>query len=267
MTFKRLTLRLATAGVLLTTPVVAGAADSSHTPALNVSDRHRNCFFDLHPELTRAEFREFTDELGSILRPRQLSDASTLGRGRFEVGLAFARTGIDDRKGAWNNTMSHPTADHELGDAIALPLVRARMGVSDRVDLGVTGGADPRSNYGVAGVEAKIALLRQGPGRPVSVAIRPTVSALIGPSEVFVGNASLDLSVSRRMGAWAPYVGGSSLASLGVERSKDVDLKDEALTRSVVFGGVAFEHRGLSVAAEAEHGKLTSVSLRVSARF
>ena len=58
-----------------------------------------------------------------------------------------------------------------------------------------------------------------------------------------------------------------TIASLGVERSKDVDLKDEALTRSVVFGGVAFEHRGLSVAAEAEHGKLTSVSLRVSARF
>ena len=183
--------------------------------------------------------------------------------------LPFAKVTVEypDSKGSWNNTMSHPTADHELGDAIALPLVRARMGVSDRVDLGVTGGADPRSNYGVAGVEAKIALLRQGPGRPVSVAIRPTVSALIGPSEVFVGNASLDLSVSRRMGAWAPYVGGSSLASLGVERSKDVDLKDEALTRSVVFGGVAFEHRGLSVAAEAEHGKLTSVSLRVSARF
>jgi hypothetical protein len=248
---------------LMGRPAAAGPGD----PILHVDPRYQSCFFDLHPELTQSEFEEFTGEIGSILRPRQLADATTLGKGRFEVGLALAHTGIDDAKGAWNNTMSHPTKDHYLGDAIVLPLIVARMGVSDRVDLGISGGLNPDSNWGVATAEAKIALMRQGPNRPVSIAIRPTVASLIGPEEVWAGNASVDVSVSRKLGSFAPYIGGASNASFGVERSQEVDLKDAVETNSVVFGGITFDAGHFSFAAEAEHGKLTSFSLRVSGRF
>jgi hypothetical protein len=246
----------------------AAAADQRVAlPVLHVDPQYKSCFFDLHPELTQAEFAELTAELGSILRPRQLGDASTLGKGRFEVGPSFGGTGIDDSKGAWNNSMSHPTADHYLGDAIELPLLSARAGVSDRVDLGISGGANPHSNYGLATLDAKIALMRQGPARPVSIAVRPTLSSLIGPAELWIGNASIDLSVSRRFGAFSPYLGGASNASFGVERSTDVDLEDEVTTGSVVYGGLGYVWRTLALAAEAEHGKLTSYSFRVSARF
>src|SRR3954453_3250982 len=64
----------------------AGLAD------LHVGGGYSNCFFDLHPELTQAEFDEFAGELGSILRFRQLADPATLGRGRVDVSLQYAST-------------------------------------------------------------------------------------------------------------------------------------------------------------------------------
>lgn len=240
---------------------------SAARPHLHVSGAYRSCFFDLHPELTQEEFDEFTAELGSILRPRQLSDATTLGRGRFEIGLDFVRANIDDAKGAWNNTMSHPTADHYLGSSIQFPRLVARYGISDRVDIGASGGLDPHANWGLASIDAKIALMKQGPSRPVSIAIRPTLTSLIGPREVWVGHASIDISVSRTIGSFAPYVGFASSASLGVERSKEVALEDGLETTSPVYAGITWRHKALALSAEVEHGKLNSFAIRASTRF
>lgn len=259
---------LALAAALTSTPVQAQTSGGgARRPVLHVAHAYRSCFFDLHPELTQEEFDEFTAELGAILRPRQLSDAATLGKGRFDLGLDFAYAGIDDARGAWNNTMSHPSADHYLGPSIQFPRLVARFGVSPRVDLGASGGFDPHSNWGLASVDARIALMRQGPGRPVSIAIRPTLTSLIGPSEVWVGNASVDVSVSRRLGPFAPYVGFSSNGSLGVERSDDVDLKDSARTTSPVYAGITYRVRALALSAEVEHGKRTRYAVRASTRF
>ena len=133
----------------LTILAAAPASAQSHTGVpLHVNTAYNRCFFDLHPELTKAQFEEFAGELGSILRFRQLGDAPTLGKGRFDVGLQYTMTPINDRKGAWNNTFSHPNADHPLGDIIEFPRIVARFGVSDRVDVGGWGGIAPGSNWG-----------------------------------------------------------------------------------------------------------------------
>src|SRR5262245_15655267 len=104
-------------------PSVALADDP---PVLHVDDRYSECFFDLHPELTQAEFDEFAKEGGVVMHDLQLASAAPIGKGRFEVALDYSRTVIDDSKGAWNNTMSHPQADHWLGDVRAFPRLGAR---------------------------------------------------------------------------------------------------------------------------------------------
>ncbi len=148
-----------------------------------------------HSELTQAEFNTFTAELGSILRFRQLGGVAPLGKGHFDIGMQYASTGINDSKGAWNNTMSHPDADHYLGRSIQFPRLVARVGVSNRVD------------------------------------------------------------------------GVGSSASLGVERSKDVDL-DHAMTQArLVYGGLSYRWRALVLSAEAENAVLNSYGFRVSTRF
>ena len=245
----------------------APARAQSSAPHLHVADGYSSCFFDLHPELTKSEFVEFTAELGSVLRFRQLGDTATLGRGNVDVSLQFATTPIDDSKGAWNNTMSHPTSEHYLGDSIAFPRIVARYGMSDRVDVGAWGGFAPGANYGLIGGETKIALLRQETGRPVSVSIRPSFTSLVGPAEVWAGNASIDLSVSRTFGRWSPYVGGATTASLAVERSDDVDLDPATAEGSVGYAGLSYRWRSLLLSAEVEKGVLFSYGLRIGTRF
>src|SRR3954447_15393179 len=256
----------ALAATLAAAPASAQQSNAG-LPDLHVGGGYSNCFFDLHPELTQAEFDEFAGELGSILRFRQLADPATLGRGRVDVSLQYASTPIDDGKGAWNNTMSHPAADHYLGDSIAFPRIVARFGVSDHVDVGAWGGINPRSNYGMLGVDTKVALLTQGATWPVSVSIRPSVTSLLGPSELWAANASVDVSVSRSFGRISPYGGVAASASLAVERSDDVNLDPATVQDGLVYAGVSYRWRALIVSAEAEKASLVSYAFRVGTRF
>ena len=256
--------------VAILVPSAANAQYSSNAgPAANLhhSDSHRSSSFDLHPELTQDEFKEFAGELGSILRFRQLGDTTTLGKGRIDVGVEFANTSIDGSKGAWSNTTSRPSASHNLGRSISFPRVFARFGVNDRVDVGAWGGFNPHSNYGLVGFDTKIALLTQGPTRPVSVSIRPSVTSLVGPSEVLVANTSIDVSVSRALGPLSPYVGVATHASLAVERSKDVDLDPATAEGSLAYAGISYHWRTLIMSAEVEKGTLVSYGFRIGTRF
>jgi hypothetical protein len=254
------------AAILAPAPANAQHVDAAR-PTLHVSDAYGSCFFDLHPELTKEEFAQFADELGSVLRFRQLGDPTTLGKGKVDLSLQYASTSIDESKGAWNNTMSHPAADHYLGGSIAFPRIVARFGVSDRVDVGAWGGLDPHSNYGMVGVDTKIALLKQGPARPVSVSIRPSIGALVGPSEVWASNASFDVSASRAIGPLSPYVGVATTASVAVERSDDVDLEPATAEGSLAYAGLSYRWRTLILSAEVEKGTLVSYAFRIGTRF
>lgn len=262
---------ISTLGLAVTLMAAPASAQPTNTgtpaPILHVHTDYRSCYFDLHPELTKAEFREFAGELGSILRFRQLGDSATLGKGKVDVSVQYTSSSIDDTKGAWNNTMSHPTADHYLGRSIAFPRLVARVGVSDRVDIGAWGGLNPQANYGLVGLDSKIVLMRQGPSRPVSLSIRPSVASLVGPAEVWAGSVSLDVSVSRAFGAFSPYVGVATTGAVAVERSNDVDFDPLLAEDAVSYAGLTYSWRGILLSAEVEKGALVSYGFRIGKRF
>jgi hypothetical protein len=206
--------------------------------------------FDLRPGYTQEQLASLADEVGADLRFRQLGDTATLGRGNVDIGVQFAETRIDDSQGAWNHTR-----------------VVARFGVNDRVDVGAWGGFNPNSDYGVAGVETKILLLREGPSRPVSVSVRPSLTSLVGPSEVWVGTTSVDLTVSRAFGPVSPYAGVAARSSIAMERSTDVDLDHATAEGASSYAGVAYRWRSLSLAGEVEKGEKVSYGFRIGTRF
>jgi hypothetical protein len=92
------------------------------------------------------------------------------------------------------------------------------------VDVGAWGGLNPDSDFGLVGVDTKILLLREGPSRPVSVSVRPSLTSVVGPSDVWVGTTSVDLTVSRAFGPVSPYAGVAARSSIAFERTADVDL-------------------------------------------
>src|SRR6185503_8257329 len=55
----------------------ASAQSGSGRPQLHVGTAYSSCYFELHAELTQAEFAEFAGELGAIMRPSQLGDTNT----------------------------------------------------------------------------------------------------------------------------------------------------------------------------------------------
>jgi hypothetical protein len=205
---------------------------------------------DLTPELTNGEFAAFAADVGSALRFRQLGDARTLGRGDVDVSVEFASAPIGN-----------------ANRSISFPRIVGRFGVSDRVDVGAWGGLNSSARYGLAGADLKILLLQQGSAWPVTFSIRPSVTTLIGPSEVFAAGAGLDLTVSRAIGPVAPYAGVASTASLAIERSTKVDLDPATAEGSVAYAGLAFRWRTMVMAAEVEKGTRVSYAFRIGTRF
>lgn len=163
--------------------------------------------------------------------------------------------------------MSHPDAEHDLGHDVQFPRIVARMGIADSVDIGIWGSIDPNANYGFVGFESKIALLKQSAEMPLSVAVRPNASAIVGPSEVFVGNASVDVSASHEWRGLSPYLGVAAMANVAVENSDEVDLDPGVSTNVAAFAGVAYQWRGLRAAAQGEAGAVNTASVLLGGTF
>ena len=201
--------------------------------------------FDLHPQMTQDEFNAFATEAGTMLRFRQLGDTMTLARGKVDLGVQFANTSSKD----------------------ATRSVVARFGLNDRMDIGAWGGIGPGSSYGVVGIDTKIALLKQSPSMPVSVSVRPSISSLVGASDVWAGNTSVDLTVSRAFGPFSPYGGVAASSSAAMERSAKVDFDAATAGETFSYAGVTYRWKTLFVSGEAERGNQTTYSMRVGTRF
>ncbi len=237
------------------------------TPVLHVGNSYDSCYFDLHPELTQGQFRTFAAEGGAVVRFLQLAAADTLGKGTFEVSMNMSATRINDAKGAWNNTFSHPDAEHWLGDVQQFPRLVVRAGVTDYLDVGAWGSVNPLSNYGFVGVDAKLALLQRRQGAPVDLAVRPSVTTVLGPSELWFGNVGVDLTVSRDYSGLSPYVGVGGTASLAIERSNDVDLSPAFSVRPVALVGLAYDFHWFSAGAEAVFSDVHSAGVHAGGTF
>ena len=205
----------------------------------------------LHSQLTQEQFKQFAEEIGSALRFRQLAAPTPLGRGNAEIGVQFASTSFDDSKGV----------------SMAFPKMVARFGVSDRVDVGAWGGVNADSNYGLAGVDTTIALLTQDTGGLVNLSIRPSLTSLVGPSDVWAANASVDVALSRAIGAFSPYVGAATTGSVAIERLDNLNLDPATAEGSLAYAGLAYRWRALTAAAEVERGADVSYAFRVGTRF
>lgn len=200
--------------------------------------------------LTSEELAAVARDSGSVLRFRQLGGTDTVARGHVDLGIQFASAPVDTSARSWN----------------AARLV-ARFGLTDRVDLGAWGGYDPHARDGMAGIDVKIALVRQGSSMPVSVSVRPSFSSLLGASEVWAATAGVDLTVSRAFGALAPYAGVAAASSIAADRLSDIDFERVAAGSTLGYAGLAYTWRSWIAAVEVEKGRRVSYALRLGTRF
>jgi len=265
------TAAMALAIALYQTPVAAQA--HQHGPSdgltLHVSTRWKECSIQLDHSLTQSAWRQFVQEAGLVAYFRPLTDAQPMGKGKFELSVLQYDTKIDDHDAAWNDTFVHPDSTHWLfeGSGLKFPGLMARVGVSNKTDLGFYFTKNPNANYGFYGAQVQQNFM----GSTTSdwaASGRLSFVSLFGPEDVDLAVIGLDLVASRQFAltSWAtvsPYAGVSSYLTGAREKSSVVDLEDESQGGSQAMIGAALQLSGARLAVEYNVAKVNSLSMKV----
>ena len=244
---------------------IAGFVSRASAQHLHTNHRWDECAIVLDPSLTPDAWRQFVTELGIVSYFRPMASAKPLGRGKFEVGLLDWSTRIDDSDPAWNDTFSHPDSAHYLfeGSALHIPGVTARVGITDRVDLGMYFTKNVNSNYGFFGGQVQYAVMTDTE-RKLSAAGRFSIVRLFGPDDMRASTYGLDFLVSREIAMLEPYVGVSGYMSRGRETTTKVDLENETAFGAQATLGIAARVSVLRLGAEYHLARVPGVSLKVA---
>lgn len=232
---------------------------------LHVNDEWDDCAIVLDPSLTQAAWHQFVAELAPVTYLRPLASAKPLGAKRFEVALLNASTRIDDSDPAWNDTFSHPDPTHWLfeGDALPIPGLMARLGVTDRVDVGAYLTKNMSANYGIVGGQVQYNLLDDA-ARRLAAAARANAVWLFGPEDLSASVYGLDLLLSRDVWVVSPYVGVAGYVSRGQEHTTKVDLENETVFGAQGTVGVAYSISVLRLGAEYMVGRVDGYAFKVA---
>jgi hypothetical protein len=195
-----------------------------------------------------------------------MSPAEPLGAKKFQAGIDYSITRIDDADPAWNNTFSHPDEHHYLGDRIAMPKLFARMGVSDRIDVGFYFTKNPEANYGFMGGEIKYAVFMESE-KPVAMAVRTTYATLLGVEDLNFHMLGVDVSASKKIGMLAPYLGIGANLGRAIETTSKVNLDNETVLTPRGMIGARLSLSFFSLTAEMDVAAISTFSLRTGFKF
>lgn len=221
-----------------------------------------NCSMVIDPSLTQAEWHTFTKQAGAILSFKSLASARTLGSMQYYIGIDQGRTPVDQRDPAWINTFTHPDETCPLGDAVSFPALRARLGLTDDMDIGGYWTVAPRANYGAAGGEFKYAFLRESGGTPAA-AVRAGFTALTGVRDYDFNIYSVEVMASKDFGIVTPYAGIRENLFVGTETTTKVNLVTERVWVPQAYGGVVVSFWMLTLAAEYNVSSLNTLAVAV----
>lgn len=226
----------------------------------------KDCSMVIDPSLTQTQWKTFVQQVGPLASFKSLASAEALGTLNFHVGIDFGRTPVDQRNPAWINTFTHPDADCPLGNAIAYPTIRARMGISDKMDIGAYWITAPEANYGMVGGEVQYQVSKESATFPAT-AVRGSVTFLTGVSDFDLNVYGVDLMASKRIAVFSPYVGLRGGIVTGSLTTSKVNLDNERLFFAQGFGGVSCSIWIFNLAAEYNVSDVNTFAMAVGVKF
>ena len=244
---------------------LAASARPIMSQVLHVNDQWEDCAMVIDPALTQTAWHQFVTEVGLVSYFRPLASARPLGPGSFELAVLRWSTRIDDADPAWNDTFSHPDPTHWLfeGNALMIPGLMLRAGVTDRIDVGGYVTKNGAANYGLFGGQLQYSLLNN-PTTNLAAASRLSFVRLFGPDDMTVSVYGLDFLVSKDFSRYSPYAGVSGYLSRGHETTSKVDLEDESVVGVQGTVGMAVRVWLLRVGAELNLAKVSGYSLKLA---
>lgn len=228
----------------------------------HISPDVKTCSMVIDPSLTQEQWHTFVRQAGTLIDLKLLAPASPLGKHRFNLGVVYTLTPVDQHDQAWVNTFTHPDASCPLGDEIAMPSLRATWGASDAMDVTGFWTQAARANYGLAGGAVKYTFLGESAKRP-AVAANVAFTSLTGVPDFDFYVLSAGLLASKRIATFTPYVGVKQGVALGVEQTTKVDLKQETVPLAMAIVGTTWSIWKLGFAAEYEIADVNTFALQL----
>jgi hypothetical protein len=232
----------------------------------HVDPRVKSCSMVIDPSLTQTQWKTFVEQVGPISSFKSLASAEPLGTMNFNVAIDQGFTPIDQHSLAWINTFTHPDEDCPLGDAVSFPALRARMGITDRMDIGAYWTTAPGGNYGMVGGEVKYQFSQESETLPAA-AVRGSVTILTGVPDFDLNVYSVDLMGSKKIGMFTPYVGLRGSLVVGTLTTSKVNLDSESLLFAQGYAGVSCSIWVLSLAAEYNVSHVNTFAVAAGVNF
>jgi hypothetical protein len=226
----------------------------------------KSCSMVVDPSLTQAQWHTFVKQAGAMTTFKSLSSAQTLGTLNFLVAVDYASSPVDQHNGAWINTFTHPDEQCPLGDAVVMPALRVRMGVTDYIDVGGFWTSAPDANYGLVGGEVKYALLKESETQP-AVAVRGSATILTGVPDFDMNIYSAEVLASKQFGLFTPYAGARMNVVVGTVTTSKVHLDNEVLPVMQGSAGIVCNIWLVSLAAEYNVSSVNTLALAVGLNF
>lgn len=242
-------------------------------PKLHVNYEIDDCSFQIDSSLTQGEWRKFTKETGLVAYFRPLIDAKPMGKWNFEIALMQWKTKIDDSEGAWNNTFAHPDSTHWLkqGERLPIPGLCGRIGLTDKIDLGLYFTQNPKANYGLLGCQVQYNFLKDT-SKKYSASARVSYNSIFGPKDLSVNIYGIDLVASKEIKLLkktfiSPYAGVSSYLSSTHEKTGKVNLKDENILGAQAMFGVSARIYFARIGLEYNFSNTSTYSFKIGMGF
>ncbi len=237
------------AAVLLLFATLSYAQSGTGDVYWRIDPNVKSCSMVIDPSLTQSQWHTFVKQVGAISSFKSLGSANTLGKMKFNIALDDAFSPVDQHDLAWINTFTHPDENCPLGDRITYPTIRARMGVTDKIDIGGYWTTAPRANYGLVGGELKYAFLQESRRRPAA-AVRTSFTLLTGVPDFNLNIYSVEVMASKKIAMLSPYIGLRESLVIGTETTSKVDLNRETVPVTQGYAGAAYSVWNIRLAAE-----------------
>lgn len=234
-------LSLAVLGFLFTPVNIVSAQSSDHDVSLHVNAELGSCDFDIAPELTQAEWKQATREIGNAIYLNGLRTPAPLGKNHWSLFIDYNTFHVDDESGAWNNTFHHPDSTHYLtgeSDRLAVPGLRFQYGITQNWDAGIyyTSAKPFGANYGFLGVETNYAFFRDTT-RGFFLGARGSYTCDANIKDFNIFSTGFEITASKRLfNYFYPYCSVAANWNHGRIVSNEVSLTNE---NNLNFHGVA----------------------------
>ncbi len=209
--------------------------------------------------LNPADFRLFSEDLGSALSYKAVIPPAPLGVTGFDLGLEATSTKMQN-----SNLWAAATGSSSVSNLI-IPKLHIHKGLPLNFDIGAFYATAPSTNIKLYGAELRYALLEGGIALP-AVGIRGTATKLSGVDQLAFSTNSLDISISKGFAIFTPYAG---VGRVWVDSTPNVPvLTKVTFQQSKVFAGANLNFGLTNFALEYDKtGSAESYSAKMGFRF